>query len=31
LQSIGLNKLREEHYSEYQPEKKQQFLRNLGG
>ena len=31
LQEIALNKLRDGQYAEYQPEKKQQFLRNLGG
>ena len=31
LQEVGLNKLRDQAYAGYQPEKKQQFLRNLGG
>ena len=31
LQRIGLNKLRDQQYAEYQTEKKRQFLSNLGG
>lgn len=31
LQQIGLDKLRDGQYADYQPEKKRQFLTNLGG
>lgn len=31
LREVGLNKLRDQEYAAYQPEKKSQFLKNLGG
>lgn len=31
LREVGLNKLRDQEYADYQPEKKRQFLKNLGG